>query len=42
LRAATATRAPACAKLNAHARPMPRLAPVMNAVRFVMRPDFPS
>jgi hypothetical protein len=42
LRAATATRAPDAANASAHARPMPRLAPVTNAVRFVIRPDFPS
>ena len=40
LRAASTTRAPACASARAHARPMPRLAPVMNAVRFVMRLNF--
>src|ERR1700722_12997429 len=39
-RAASATRAPASDNARAHARPMPRLAPVMKAVRFVMRGNF--
>src|SRR5437764_1225308 len=36
-RAATTTRCPAAESASAHARPMPRLAPVTNAVRFDMK-----